>query len=254
MIQITPIPAFRDNYIWAIHDDRHAALVDPGAAAPVEEWLQAAGLTACAILVTHHHDDHCGGSADLARTRGIPVYGPAEESIPGKTHPVTQGEGVELPELGLSFAVLSTPGHTLGHVCYTGHGWAFTGDTLFANGCGRLFEGTPAQMYASLTQLAALPGDTKIYCAHEYTLANIAFALEVEEANPDLLAWFERARRERKAGRPTLPTTLDQERRTNPFLRCRLDAVKQAAEAWAGHPLANEVEVFASLRAWKNTL
>ena len=178
-MKIIPVPAFEDNYIWLICDGRYAAVVDPGDAEPVLGHLSRHGLRLAAILITHHHGDHTGGIEALLRHAAVPVYGPRKENIPGITNPVGTGDTVRLPELGVEFAVLDVPGHTAGHIAYYGANSLFCGDTLFTCGCGKLFEGTPAQMHASLQKFAALPDDTQVYCAHEYTLENIRFAKKV---------------------------------------------------------------------------
>jgi hydroxyacylglutathione hydrolase len=183
---------------------------------------------------------------------GVPVYGPAGEPVPRRTAGLSGGDSVELPGLGLEFEVLDVPGHTAGHIAYFGHGALFCGDTLFSGGCGRLFEGTPAQMLGSLDALQALPADTAVYCAHEYTASNLRFALAVEPVNADLVAHADRVRELRAEGRPTVPSTLDLERRINPFLRTRLPAVRAAAERRAGRRLGSDPEVFATVREWKN--
>lgn len=251
MPEVTAIRAFKDNYIWLLRAGRHAAVVDPGDAAPVLDVLNAQQLQLAAILVTHHHPDHVGGLADLLAARAAPVYGP-DEPIDGITQRVADGDRVRLPELGIDFDVLAIPGHTRAHVGYYGAKLLFCGDTLFACGCGRVFEGTPAQMHASLSRLAALPDDTKVYCAHEYTLANIAFARAVEPDNAALAA-RERADGEtRRADQPTVPSTIGLEKKTNPFLRCREPDVIAAASRVRGSPPANAVEVFAAIREWKN--
>lgn len=254
-MEITPIPAFADNYIWLLQgpDPAQAAVVDPGDATPVLARLDALGLGLGSILVTHHHGDHVGGIRDLlARFPAAVVYGPAGERIPGRTVALADGDEVAPPGLEATFRVLDVPGHTAGHIAYAGAGCLFCGDTLFACGCGRLFEGTPAQMQASLARLAALPGDTRVYCAHEYTLENIGFAKWVEPENPALLERerMESARRQR--GEPTVPFTLDQERATNPFMRFDEAPVIRAAREWAGEPLEGPVAVFGAVRAWKD--
>jgi hydroxyacylglutathione hydrolase len=252
MLRVSPVSAFRDNYIWLIHNDKDAIAVDPGDAAPVEAFLKENGLALAAVLATHHHADHVGGVAKLIARRNIPVYGPQHEEIPTLTRRLTEGERIQISELGLEFAVLDIPGHTAGHIAYVGHGWLFCGDTLFACGCGRLFEGTPAQMTTSLDKLAALPDDTLIYCGHEYTLANIRFALAVE---PDSAVLAEREQEEaakRERGLPTLPSNVGIERQTNPFLRIRAASVGGAASRHAGRPLTNPVEIFTAIREWKN--
>jgi len=252
MLEIVPLPAFRDNYIWTLRDDRHAAVVDPGEAHPVLEYLAREQLTLVAILATHHHPDHVGGIPELLRLGPLPVYGPKREPIATLTDPVSEGDTVAIPELGLALSVLDIPGHTRAHVAYYGAGSLFCGDTLFACGCGRLFEGTAEQMMASLGKLAKLPDDTKVYCGHEYTLANIAFAQQVEPANAALAARLERAKAQRAAGRPTLPSTLAEERASNPFLRWTEPAVIDSANKYLGGRVSDPVKVFSAIREWKN--
>lgn len=251
-LQVVPVPAFADNYIWVIRDRQHAAAVDPGDAAPVLDYLAREGLELVAILATHHHGDHVGGVAALRRRFPVPVFGPRAERIAVVTDPLAEGDRVELPALGLAFAVLEVPGHTAGHIAYVGHGWLFCGDTLFACGCGRLFEGTAAQMHASLAKLKRLPADTRVYCAHEYTLSNIRFARAADGANPALAERERRDTDQRAADRPTLPSTIGLELATNPFLRCDDPAVQRAASERAGRELRDPVAVFATLREWKN--
>jgi hydroxyacylglutathione hydrolase len=252
MTEVVALPAFEDNYIWVLRKDGCAAVVDPGDAAPVLEYLQREGLRLAAILATHHHGDHVGGNEDLLRRHPAPVYGPRDARIPTVDHPLADGDGVQLPELGLEYRVLEVPGHTRSHIAYVGAGTLYCGDTLFACGCGRLFEGTPAQMHASLRRLSALPPGTRVHCAHEYTLANIRFARVVDPDNEALRAREAAARALRAAGRPTVPSTIGEELATNPFLRCNVPAVRAAAEAHAGTPLRDEISVFAALRDWKN--
>ena len=248
-----PLPAFKDNYIWTLRDAKRAAVVDPGDAAPVKAYLAKEQLELVAILATHHHPDHTGGIAELAAaSRGIEVFGPRGEPIPALTHPVSEGDRVAIPALSLSFSVLDIPGHTRAHVAYYGAGSLFCGDTLFACGCGRVFEGTQAQMLASLEKLAALPDETKVYCGHEYTLANIGFALTVDPGNAALAERQRRARALREAGKPTLPSTLGEERATNPFLRCAEPVVVESANKYLGARVADPVHVFAAIREWKN--
>lgn len=249
---IIPLPAFRDNYIWALVDGASAVVVDPGDAAPVEAFLDARGLRLAAILVTHHHLDHVGGiDALLARAR-VPVYGPANEAIPHMSHPLGEGDTVPLPELGLVLTVMEIPGHTLGHIAYHAPGLVLCGDTLFSAGCGRLFEGSAAQLQQSLETLAALPPETKVYCTHEYTLANLAFACQVESRNPARDDHLRACQALRAQGEPTLPSTIGLERAINPFLRVDQAQVMESVGRWLGHVPADRAECFAALRAWKN--
>jgi len=252
MLEIVPLPAFKDNYIWTLRSGTKAAVVDPGEARPVREYLAREGVTLVAILATHHHPDHVGGIAELVGKSKFPVFGPKGEPIPALTNPLGQGGKVEIPELGASFTVIDIPGHTRAHIAYYGLGSLFCGDTLFACGCGRVFEGTAAQMLESLSKLAALPDETKVYCGHEYTLANIRFARAVDPRNELLAAREERAQRLREAGLPTLPSTLGEERATNPFLRCAEPAVVDSANKYLGARVADPVRVFAAIRDWKN--
>jgi len=254
-LDIFPVPAFNDNYIWLICDAerRHAAIVDPGDAAPVLAVLKAQEIEPVAILVTHHHADHVGGvSALKQRYPRLPVYGPATERIPGITNPLTGGDRIALAEIGAAFEVLDVPGHTAGHIAYYGHGALFCGDTLFVGGCGRVFDGTHEQLADSLQQLAALPGDTQVYCAHEYTLDNYGFGKWVEPDNAALLAREEEALARRHEGQPTVPSTLADERATNPFMRLGEADVIAAAEKRAGHALETPREVFYVIRQWKD--
>jgi hydroxyacylglutathione hydrolase len=252
MVSVEPIPLLRDNYAWLLRPSAEvsAAVVDPGEAAPVLEALEEKGLRLQAILVTHHHPDHAGGIRELTDRFPAPVYGGRREPISGLTRPVQEGDRVATPSLGLS--VWETPGHTAGSVCYLGGGNVFTGDTLFAGGCGRLFEGTAEEMYHSLARLSRLPGETRVFCAHEYTLSNLAFALRVEPTSPDLLARRAAEEEKRAHGAPTVPSTMEWEWRTNPFLRCHVPSVREAAERFEGRTLSSEAEVFAALRRWKD--
>lgn len=256
MVEVLHVDAFEDNYIWLIRgldDTSKVAIVDPGDEIPVYATLKKHALTPLAILCTHHHGDHTGGIGDILKHYSIPVYGPAQEHIPGTTHRLKQGDPVDLHDLGLHFEVLDVPGHTLGHIAYYGHGMLFCGDTLFSAGCGRLFEGTAEQMSASLNRLSTLPNDTQVYCAHEYTTDNLRFALKLEPDNPDLPAYIKKVEKLRQAGLPTLPTSIGAEKTFNPFLRSAEPAVKQAAETHCGQPLHNPEEVFAEIRKWKDS-
>lgn len=265
-----PVPAFNDNYIWLIeltgraHGQRAeagdcgsplpVAVVDPGTARPVIEATEQRHLVPQAVLVTHHHHDHVGGIRQLMRRYDMPVYGPAAEAIPEMSRPLHENDVVKLGDENMTFRVLEVPGHTAGHIAYYGEGALFCGDTLFAGGCGRLFEGTAAQMHRSLDKLAALPGETMIYCAHEYTVKNLKFALQVEPDNADLHKRLDDMENRRKQGLPTVPASLDVEKRTNPFLRCQEPSVIAAAEQFAGKSLTGGEETFAVVRRWKDTV
>ena len=254
MTDVLHVRAFEDNYIWLIRGkspDR-VAIVDPGDADPVLAALEKEHLKPAAILCTHHHGDHVGGVADLLKHYAVPVYGPARERIATLTRRLKEGDHVRLPELDLEFAVLDVPGHTAGHIAFVGAGMLFCGDTMFSAGCGRLFEGTAEQMHASLSRFAALPEATRVYCGHEYTEANLRFALAVEPDNADTRAYREQARTTRTQNLPTLPSTIGLERRVNPFLRSGQPGVQRAAEKQAGRALVSEVEVFATVRRWKD--
>ncbi|KII37091.1 hydroxyacylglutathione hydrolase [Pseudomonas fluorescens] len=253
MIQISALPAFTDNYIWLLQDHRtqRCAVVDPGDAAPVLAWLKAhPGWVLSDILITHHHHDHVGGVERLKALSGAKVYGPASESIPERDVALKDNDTVSV--LGWDFDVYAVPGHTLGHIAYYHHGLLFCGDTLFAAGCGRLFEGTPEQMHHSLSRLAALPEDTLVYCTHEYTLSNLKFAAAVEPTNPDIATRLEKVTQQRQNGVMTLPSTLALEKLTNPFLRTSETLVTQKVDERAGAQNRAPSEVFAALRAWKD--
>lgn len=254
MIQISALPAFTDNYIWLLQDHRtqRCAVVDPGDAAPVQAWLDAhPGWVLSDILITHHHHDHVGGVERLKQASGATVYGPASETIPARDVALKDNDSVSV--LGWDFDVYAVPGHTLGHIAYYHHGLLFCGDTLFAAGCGRLFEGTPEQMHHSLSRLAALPEDTLVYCTHEYTLSNLKFAAAVEPTNPDIAVRLEKVTLQRQNGVMTLPSTLALEKLTNPFLRTTETLVTQKVDERAGAQNRAPSEVFAALRAWKDT-
>jgi hydroxyacylglutathione hydrolase len=261
-LHVLPVPAFNDNYLWLIHDGRNAAVVDPGDAGPILAALQAQALTLTAILLTHHHHDHIGGVPALLQRYDVPVFGPRHDGIAAVTRPLGEGDRITLPDLGLALTVFDVPGHTNGHIAYYSdreEGDAkkrrllFCGDTLFAGGCGRLFEGTAAQMAASLDKLAALPPDTEVFCAHEYTLSNLRFALAVEPGNDVLQARMATESAKRQHGLPTVPSTIAVERATNPFLRYREAAIAQrlAADGKVA-PGAVPLAVFAALREYKN--
>ena len=253
-MKLTPLPAFADNYIWLLHDGRQALVVDPGDATPVLAALQQQNLQLAAILVTHHHADHTGGVAVLRQATGARVYGPAHEVMPEPLTRLAGGDTVQA--LGLNFQVIDVPGHTAGHIAYycadmDAAPLLFCGDTLFSGGCGRLFEGNPAQMLASLDTLAALPDTTRVCCTHEYTLSNLKFAGVVDPANETLAHYTTTARDLRAAQQPTLPSTLGLERQINPFLRTRQAALIQAAQGFDASA-RDEVSIFAALRRWKN--
>jgi hydroxyacylglutathione hydrolase len=253
-MELLALPAFADNYIWMLHDGASAIVVDPGDAAPVRQALAERSLKLAAIVVTHHHADHVGGVDALRDLLDGPVLGPARERIPEPFTPLAEGDVVEL--LGLRFEVLDVPGHTAGHIAYFGHvpGQApllFCGDTLFSAGCGRLFEGSPAQMHASLAKLAALPGNTRVCCAHEYTVSNLRFAQAVEPANAAVIDHLRACQAQRERGVPTLPSSVAQERRINPFLRTTEPEVVLSAQAHGAHSAA-PTDILAALRQWKN--
>ena len=251
MFDIIRIPAFKDNYIWLLRKGASAVVVDPGDASPVLEVLEGEGLTLSAILITHHHADHQGGVAGLLAHFPAEVFGPAAESITALAWPLRGGETIGLPALGVQFEVIAVPGHTRGHLAYYGAGCLFCGDTLFGAGCGRLFEGTPAQMFDSLTRLAALPEQTAVYCAHEYTQANLRFALAADPGNRLLQQRADDVALARAKGWATVPSTLALEAATNPFLRCSEPALIASAQGRAA-PANDPLEVFTALREWKN--
>jgi hydroxyacylglutathione hydrolase len=253
-MKLIPLPAFTDNYIWMLHDEHHSMVVDPGEAQPVLEALQHLNVPLEAILVTHHHADHTGGVDALRQATGAQVFGPERETMP---EPLTRlSGGNQLQALGLTFQVIDVPGHTAGHIAYycpdvEGAPLLFCGDTLFSGGCGRLFEGSPAQMLASLDALAALPDNTRVCCTHEYTLSNLRFAAAVDPTNQTLARYTTAAQALRSQQQPTLPSTMLMERQINPFLRTRQAAIIQAVHGFdaSAH---DEVSIFAALRQWKN--
>lgn len=247
-IQIEPIPAFEDNYIWLLHNTRDAIVIDPGDAAPVLASLKSKGLNLAAILITHHHADHMGGVADLLHQYTVPVYAPEYEQFPFDHTPITEGDNVIIPELNLTFNVMWLPGHTLDHIAFVNEAYLFCGDVLFGAGCGRLFEGTPEQMFHSLNRLKVLPPQTQVYCTHEYTAKNIDFALTLEPENPALLDRKQTVSQLRKAHQASLPSTIALELDTNPFLRCDQTSIKRHANMIE----TDELSVFTKIRALRN--
>jgi len=256
--EYVPVPAFDDNYIWVVSDGEQAVVVDPGDAAPVKAYLAKRGWRLSAILLTHHHADHVGGVADLLKGQVVPVYGPAAEAIPYLTQRLKDGDKVHVDAPSLDLEVLDVPGHTSGHIAFfqaadpDGTPHVFCGDTLFACGCGRLFEGTPEQMLKSLDALAALPGETEVHCAHEYTLSNIRFALACEPDNAKLQAWRDEATALREQDVPTLPTTIAHERAVNPFLRAGEPAVQATLADQLHESVPDRLTAFTLMREWKN--
>ena len=253
MLSIYPIPAFNDNYIWALVDEssKEAVIVDPGDATPVLEFLYQHQLTLNAILITHKHHDHTGGiPALLSQFPKASVFSNPIEQVAQTTQLVSDNDLITISSH--EFRVIAIPGHTLGHIAYYCTPFLFCGDTLFTNGCGRIFEGTAEQMLSSLQKLKMLPDDTQVYCGHEYTLSNIKFSLNVEPQNAQLKKRFEEAKRLRTDNQPTVPSMLTLEKATNPFLRCNELSVIETVSRHAGKKLDSEVEVFAALREWKN--
>ncbi|PKG97521.1 hydroxyacylglutathione hydrolase [Paraglaciecola sp. MB-3u-78] len=252
-VSVFPIKAFNDNYIWCLHNKTHCTVVDPGDAAPVLAYCQDNQLILSAIIITHHHWDHTGGiDALLAAFPNIPVYGPQNKNIEQITVRLSQGDAIEVAQLGVKFSVIEVPGHTLDHIAYYGDIGLFCGDTLFSAGCGRLFEGTPQQMYQSLAKLTALPADTAVFCTHEYTMANIAFAETVEPNNQALIDYKQWANKQREKNAPTLPSNIQRELAVNPFLRCHSPELVTNVSQNMAATLASEQATFASLRSWKD--
>lgn len=255
MFSVTPIPAFNDNYIWlfSLPESKHVAVVDPGDAQPVIEYLRTNNLTLDAILITHHHNDHTGGANELAKTFSIPVYGPASSPFKGITAPLNDGDTLDL--WGQSLQIKAIPGHTLDHISYySAHEQPqlFCGDTLFLAGCGRIFEGNATQMLSAMQHFLTLPDKTQVFCTHEYSLANLAFAKAVEPNNlaiEQALSWCESKRQQ---GQPTLPSSIEQEKQINPFMRFDQASVIAAANEFSNQTLNEQVEVFAAIREWKN--
>lgn len=255
-LTVLAIPAFNDNYLWLLHDGANAAVIDPGDAQPILDALAQHKLSLAAILLTHHHADHIGGVQQLLQHARVPVFGPRNDGISAVTHPLGEGDEISVPGLDLVVRVLDVPGHTRGHIAYVADQpkWLFCGDTLFAGGCGRMFEGTPAQFTESLGKLAALPDDTQVFCAHEYTLSNLRFAQAVEPGNTALAQRVDVEAAKRARNEPTVPSTIGLEKATNPFLRYRepeiIGTLVQQKGFDAGAP---PVKAFAALREWKNT-
>ncbi len=271
MKSVIPVLAFEDNYIWLIsgQSEHQVAIVDPGDAQPVLDYLAQYQLTPVAILCTHHHWDHVNGIGELLSHHEMPVYGPAQEQIPMATHKLQEGDQVTLDGLGVTFNVLDVPGHTAGHIAFYDDGrrsrhpasrgigtslcgMLFCGDTLFSAGCGRLFEGTAAQMFASLSKLAELPATTRVFCAHEYTLSNLDFARQVEPDNTTTRQYRQDAAQRRRDNLPTLPSTIGLERQINPFLRTQAPTVRTAVESFTGRKIPSQEGIFAALRRWKD--
>ncbi|MDT0581166.1 hydroxyacylglutathione hydrolase [Brumicola blandensis] len=254
MNQIFAIPAFDDNYIWCLHDGKYAIVVDPGQAKPVEEALISADLTLTAILITHHHYDHVGGVLALKEKHNdVPVYGPKNPNIKGLTHNLSEGDIVSIESPSVTLNVLELHGHTMDHIGYVNEDLVFCGDTLFSAGCGRMFEGTPEIFYKSLSKLAALPENTKVYCTHEYTLANLAFAKHVDPENMALQEYSRWAEETRALGKITLPSDIKTQKRINPFLRCEDKRIEENIAKEMNLSPANAVEVFAALRSRKDS-
>ena len=253
-LQVTAIPAFDDNYLWLIHDQEYAAIVDPGDATAVEAALATHQLKLAAILLTHHHADHAGGVPALLRHWNVPVYGPARERIAGIDHPLHEGDVVSLTSPALKLSVLDVPGHTAGHIAYVAadEHWLFCGDTLFAGGCGRLFEGTAEQMTQSLEKITALPDNTKVYCAHEYTVSNLRFAVAAEPDNQRTAERLAAAQALRARGVSTVPSTIGEEKLTNPFLRYREKSITELLKISGRLQKEDPIAAFAALREWKN--
>ncbi|RTE65692.1 hydroxyacylglutathione hydrolase [Amphritea opalescens] len=255
MFNVTPIPAFDDNYIWAltVPGSQAVAVVDPGDADVVNRYLKDNNLQLTAILVTHHHADHTGGVNQLSLEHSADVYGPANSPFEGINHKLSNDDQIEL--LGQQLTIHEVPGHTLDHISYylaDTTPQVFCGDTLFLAGCGRLFEGNPEQMIQAMAYYKGLPDTTEVYCTHEYSLANLAFAAAVEPTNPQITAAIKQCTQQRQAGLPTLPTTIATEKQINPFLRYNETSVKQSAEQFSHNPLSTDVAVFAAIREWKN--
>ena len=253
-VRVEPITVFKDNYVWCLINEatQRCIVVDPGEAKPVLAFIKCLKLTLEAVFITHHHWDHTNGLKGLLQHQGVPVYGPAKEKIIAVTELVEDNDKIKLPGWPGTFEVIAIPGHTLGHIAYYAAPMLFCGDTLFSSGCGRLFEGTPDQMLASLDRLARLPDETEIYCGHEYTLNNLNFAQTVEPGNAFIKERLEQVRLLRQKNLPSLPTQLAIERQVNPFLRCDNSGIRDKIEKHWGRKLDSRLDIFTYLRQWKN--
>ncbi len=250
---VFPIPAFTDNYIWCIHDGHNAAVVDPGDAKPVQTYLAQQQLSLSAILITHHHADHIGGVRELLQNnQGLPVIGPDSQRIPQVNKAVAEGDEIQVPGLDVAFKVMAVPAHTLDHIAYLGEIGLFCGDTMFSAGCGRLFEGTPAQMRENFQRFKQLPGDTKVYCTHEYTIANLDFALAIAPDDGALQASMAEAKQKRAQNQPTLPTTIERETCINPYMRDQDPTIIAGVQQHWQEIYDSPLEVFTAIRRWKD--
>ena len=253
MLEIFAIPAFTDNYIWALRKEKQLVVVDPGDPNAVQDILLKETLDLIAILITHWHPDHTGGLLELSKEKAIPVYGPKGGHIEGITNEL--GENDQITILGNTFKVFETPGHTLDHISYFSdqeNPILFCGDTLFSGGCGRLFEGTPTQMYNSLSKFSSLPEETKVFCTHEYTLSNLNFAVEVEPTNKELLKYYEEVSNKRNNDEITLPSNMKLEKNINPFLRSSESSIKKSAEKYSSKSNLDNIETLSVIRSWKD--
>ncbi len=258
-MKVSLIKAFSDNYIWAISSDlgNKMALVDPGDAKVCIEFIEQQQLQLSTILITHHHPDHIGGIKQLLsycqdRQWPVTVYGPENENIPHCDVALNESHRVNLPDLGLEFEVIDLPGHTLGHIAYLSEDNLFCGDTLFSGGCGRLFEGTPEQMLNSLEKLSALSERTHVYCAHEYTQANLNFALTVEPSNAELVHYYNQVLQKREQKIATIPSSIMLEKKINPFLRCATSSIMTSASEFSGDKVTDKLQAFTIIRGWKD--
>ena len=254
-LSVVAVPAFKDNYLWLIHNGRDAIVIDPGDASIIVRELEKNHLKLCAILLTHHHNDHTGGVIELYKRYQCPVYGPPNEGIAGITKYVSEDDHIVIDALDLNFVVIDVPGHTLGHIAFYAekYRYLFCGDSLFTGGCGRLFEGTPKQMYESLNKLSRLPDDTKVYCAHEYTLDNLTFALHIDPSNTALIKRMHIEKIKRAHKLPTIPSNIKLEKLSNPFLRTNcLKIISHLLVTQRIKQAASPVEIFAAIRNWKN--